>query len=279
MRKLYDLHVHTKYSTLDGEKSDGNSITELSKRAVSLGLSGVAFSDHFDVEDILNGKYPLDCKAVRDECIAAQNIVGDSFDVIHSVEIGTQRYFQSFCAENIAKYRYDMVLSSVHVLKKGDDFVSISRTNYSKMPESESRRMFETYMQDVLYTAKSCDFDVLTHLTYPLRYFKRHDILHIADINSDMDIYDEVFRTIIQRGIALEINTSGIRQGHGGTFPDMLLAKRYTELGGELFTVGSDSHFPEHLGSDIGNVTDMLFNIGAKYTVFFKERKPKFVKL
>ncbi len=279
MRKYYDLHVHTKHSTLDGEKSDANSITELSRRAVELGLSGVAFSDHFDVEDILNGKYPLDCDAVRDECITAKNTVGKDFDVIHSVEIGTQRYFQEFCAENIAKYRYDMVLSSVHVLKKGDEFVSISRTNYSEMSEHESRQMFDTYMQDVLYTAKNCDFDVLTHLTYPLRYFKRHGILHIADIKSDMDIYDEVFRIIIQRGIAPEINTSGIRQGHGGTFPDMLLAKRYMELGGELFTVGSDSHYPEHLGSDIKDVTDMLYGIGARYTVFFKERKPVFVKL
>ena len=70
-----------------------------------------------------------------------------------------------------------------------------------------------------------------------------------------------------------------MRQGHGETFPNMFLAKRYMELGGELFTVGSDSHFPEHLGSDIKEVTKQLAEIGAKYTVFYKERKPIFVNL
>lgn len=277
MRKLYDLHVHSRYSMNDAQQSEENSIIGLCKKAESIGLSGLAFSDHFDADMYYSGKHPLDNDGIYRDCMKAKEMF-PQLDVIYSVEMAQQMYFQGLCSDIIKKYPYDMIISSVHVIEAREEFIT-SRINFSALTEAESRKLFEQNMRETLYTAKYCDIDVLAHITYPLRYFKRHGIEHIAKISDDMDIYDEIFKAIIQRGIVLEINTSGIRQNHGETFPNMLLAKRYMELGGELFTVGSDSHFPEHLGSDIKETTEQLSAIGAKYTVFFRERKPVFVKL
>ncbi len=278
MQELYDLHVHTRYSAHDADKSPENSITALSLSGIEKGLSGAAFSDHFDTELIINGTQSLDCDAIKKECDSARETVGNKFNVIHSVELSSQMHYPYNCAENITKYDYDMVLSSIHILKYNGDMI-ISQVDFTKLTENESRRLFELYMHDLLYTAKNCDYDVLTHITYILRYFKRHGISHIARIEDDMDMYDEIFKTVIARGKALEINTSGIRQGHGETFPNMLLAKRYIELGGELFTVGSDSHTPGDLGANIADVTKILFDMGVKYTCYYKNRKPILVKI
>lgn len=278
MRELYDLHVHTRYSVYDGNKSPENSITALSLIGKERGLSGAAFSDHYDTELIISGKQPLDCDAIAEECALAQEQVGNAFNVIHSVEIGSQMHYPDYCAENIKKYNYDMVLSSVHILKDKEDLI-LSLVDFEKLPESESRRLFELYMHDIMYTAKNCDFDSLTHITYILRYFKKHGVSHLANISDDMDIYDEVFKALIHRGKALEVNTSGLRQGHGETFPNIPLIKRYIKLGGELFTVGSDSHNPWDFGAGICETTDMLATLGVKYTCYYKNRKPIFIKL
>ena len=277
MRKLYDLHVHSRYSIHDAQQSEDNSIIGLCKKAEDIGLSGVAFSDHLDADLYHAGIQPLDNDGIMNECKTAAEMF-PKLAVIHSVEIGQQMYFSGICSDIIKKYNYDMVISSTHVVEAQRENIT-SQVNFSELSQSEARGFFEQNMRETLYTAKYCDTDVLAHITYPLRYFKRHGIEHLANISDDMDIYDEIFKAIIHRGIALEINTSGIRQGHGETFPNMFLAKRYMELGGELFTVGSDSHFPEHLGSDIKEVTKQLSEIGAKYTVFYKERKPIFVNL
>ena len=277
MRKLYDLHVHSKYSTHDAQQSEENSIICLCQKAESIGLSGIAFSDHLDLDIYYTGIQPLDNDGRMNDCKTASEMF-PKLTVIHSVELGQQMYFQGMCSDMIKKYNYDMIISSTHVVEAQAKNIT-SRINFSEMSQCEARAYFEQNMRETLYTAKYCDTDVLAHITYPLRYFKRHGIEHLANICDDMDIYDEIFKAIIHRGIALEINTSGIRQGHGETFPNMLLAKRYMELGGELFTVGSDSHRPCDLGADIANTTEQLKGIGAKYTVFYKQRKPEFVKL
>jgi histidinol-phosphatase (PHP family) len=50
-------------------------------------------------------------------------------------------------------------------------------------------------------------------------------------------------------------------------------------LGGEIITVGSDAHRPEHVGDDFYKVNDLLKECGFKYYTEFVERKPVFRQL
>lgn len=56
-----------------------------------------------------------------------------------------------------------------------------------------------------------------------------------------MDIIDEILKTLIHRGKALECNTAGFKYGLGHPHPQEEILLRYRELGGELLTVGSDA--------------------------------------
>lgn len=57
------------------------------------------------------------------------------------------------------------------------------------------------------------------------------------------------------------------------------MLKRYLELGGELITVGSDAHKPEHLGYDFHLIPDYLKSLGFRYYATFEQGKPSFEKL
>ena len=121
-------------------------------------------------------------------------------------------------------------------------------------------------------------FDILAHLTYPLRY-----INGIAKLNVDISQYNEIisesFRLLIQNGKGIEINTSGLRQPYGLTFPTLEYVKLFKELGGEIISIGSDAHCADDLGKGIIDGIKLAETGGFKYISYFKNRKPEFIKI
>lgn len=53
----------------------------------------------------------------------------------------------------------------------------------------------------------------------------------------------------------------------------------YKELGGEILTIGSDSHAPGQLGFNIAQSQEMLKDLGFEYFCTFEKMKPIFHKL
>ena len=53
----------------------------------------------------------------------------------------------------------------------------------------------------------------------------------------------------------------------------------YKNLGGEIITIGSDAHLPEHLGYGFENIPELLKNIGFKYYNIFENQVPKFLSV
>ena len=90
---------------------------------------------------------------------------------------------------------------------------------------------------------------------------------------------DEILRELICRGIALEVNSGGLKYGLGFPNPHPDVLKRYRELGGELVTVGSDAHRPEHVGYGFSQVREILLDCGFQYFAEFSRRKPVFTRL
>jgi histidinol-phosphatase (PHP family) len=121
-------------------------------------------------------------------------------------------------------------------------------------------------------------FDVLAHLTYPLRYFYSQSNL---DINLDefKDQIDEILNLIIEKNISLEINTAALRQPLNKLSPDIDILKRYKELGGKYVSVGSDAHYAEHLSADIDVAYSAALETGFEYITFFEKRTPMMMKI
>ncbi len=53
--------------------------------------------------------------------------------------------------------------------------------------------------------------------------------------------------------MALEVNTSGLRQGPGETYPAPPVVERYRALGGRLVTAGSDAHRARSFAYGLGH--------------------------
>ena len=116
-------------------------------------------------------------------------------------------------------------------------------------------------------------FDTYAHLTYPLRYIvgEHHIDIDMARYQKDID---EIFSLLIEKDKPLEINTSGLRQPIGRTLPDESYVRRFKELGGKHVTVGSDSHFVEHMGAGIEQGMQLAKNCGFDSVLIFRQRQP-----
>ena len=90
----------------------------------------------------------------------------------------------------------------------------------------------------------------------------------------DLVRFEPIFRALIERGIALEINTAAIRKGKM-TVPDpgIDLLKFYRALGGELLSVGSDAHVATDLGANFDDACALAKEAGFGYLTTFRNRQ------
>lgn len=172
----------------------------------------------------------------------------------------------------ISRFPYDFVLGSIHSISGYDDFAFI---DFKKVSADE---LIKLYLNELERMVEWGCFDVLAHLTYPLRY-----INGIYKMELDFKKYQEQVETIIKKVVkknkGLEINTSGLRQPYGMTMPDIWCLKLYFEAGGEILTMGSDAHRAADIGANIMDAVKLAKQAGFKYYSVFKKRHPVFIKI
>ena len=81
---------------------------------------------------------------------------------------------------------------------------------------------------------------------------------------------EEIFRTLIQKGCGIEVNTN---RG-GDPLPSAKWLKMYRALGGEIITLGSDVHGPNHIGIGIRENQQLLKACGFRRFCTFEKMKP-----
>ena len=92
---------------------------------------------------------------------------------------------------------------------------------------------------------------------------------------SHMAQVEDIFRTIIPKGLGIECNTN-----RGNTpLPDQKWLRLYHELGGEIITIGTDAHTPEFVGMRARETQELLKSCGLDYVCTFEKKKPVFHKI
>jgi histidinol-phosphatase (PHP family) len=276
---MIDCHTHTCNSP-DAE----NTVSELCEQAIALGLDVLAITEHCEVNRFYSIEYynatpngydtynfDLSFEKSMQDNTKAQQKYHNRLNLISGIELGQATHDFELAEKIISDERLDFVIGSMHQLPNHDDFAFI---NYNEVdiPSLLSENYFE-----VLKLCRWGKFDVLGHLTYTLRYIGNYGIT--VDMKSYDEIIVECFKALINSGKGIEINSSGLRQTYGKTFPDFNYIKLYKDLGGEILTVGSDSHSIHDLTKGIPEGIELAKLAGFKYVCYFKKRKPYFIKI
>ena len=261
---MFDYHMHTKVS-FDSQTEPADMVAA----AERAGLKEICFTDHFDYYDeprVMAG--PFDINEYRE---AYASLSSDKLKIRRGIEFGLTPWDKDELTKLSAQYSFDFVLGSVHYIGGYDPYQAEYWAGRS------IHECFEAYLQKVLECVKAgVDFDVLGHINYVCKSPNNptHAPLHYADYR---EICDDIMRVIAQNGKGMEINTSGVDRC-GIFLPTFDFIKRFKELGGEIITVGTDSHDPTRVGQYIDGALDMAREVFG-YVCTFEQRKPIFHKL
>ncbi len=262
-----DTHVHSSFSG-DSEEAMENTI----EQAISLGMPYLAFTDHMDLDFPDCGvSMILDPGAYLEKIAQLRETYGNRIRILAGIELGLQPHLTERFHELLQRYSFDFVIGSQHLVNGSDPYYP--ETFDGKTDAS----VYRAYFADVLRSLQSfSDFDTLGHLDYVVRYGREKAASYSYE--SYADLIDEILRILVEKEIALEVNTAGLRQGLGFPNPHPDVLKRYHALGGKYITIGSDAHTSDVLGSDFTKTKEILQACGFDQITFFSGRKRHFVK-
>lgn len=262
-----DMHTHSSHS-----HDCGVSLEEMRAAQAAKGTSLAAVTDHSDV-----GYYKTkDAFACVTDSVAEVNRLNARNDstcrLLSGVEIGEGFYFPDKLRYVEGLCDYDVIIGSVHCTVKDGELAGYSRRNFSLESDEEVDIFMSDYFADVMRLIDTTDFDVLAHLTCPIRY-----VVGRHGKRVDMEKYDgvitDILKKIIQKGIALELNTSSISLAVGDFIPGESILAKYKSLGGYLITLGSDAHITSEASANFEVATKYLKKLGFENIFYYKKRR------
>jgi histidinol-phosphatase (PHP family) len=268
---ISDYHIHSNFS--------GDSVEDLNKicnKAIELGIKEIAITDHMDldVKGTLNSvDFTLNLDEYVPRILKLKDLYKKELDIKLGMEFGIQKHLGIKGDEIIKKYPFDFIISSVH---------SVDRLLLDQKEFWEDKTREEAHDKYFLEILKSIEnfnqFSVQGHLDFITRYGGPNKKGFI-DYVKYQDIIDEILKKLIFKGKGIEINTSGIRYNENRFYPCDDIVKRYFKLGGEIITIGSDSHKASDIGKDFKKAYDFLESIGVKYISSFDLLDVSFKKI
>ena len=283
----YDMHVHTCFS-YDTAKDLSTDINRIAETAIERGLKEIAFTDHCDIDSILDGilpPYPLD--EIKSAVGKAKEKYADSLVILHGVELGQPHSRPEEAADLIEAGDYDFVLGSLHNLRFCPDFWL---WKYERMEKAHLQSIVRRSIGELGEIARFPGISSIAHITYFMRYMNESGVE--LDLTPFYDEFRELFRTMIANGVALELNISGLRTAYeirqpdgsvitkqGNLMPDVPLLELYRACGGKLITVGSDAHRADDVGAHFEEARNLLLSLGFTEQTVFRNKKPQQIKL
>ncbi len=270
---LVDLHVHSTCSA-DG----ASSIADYARRATGLGLVEVGFCEHVDF-DPRDQDYGYLVPSDYDQQIGHARALTPGVQLRQGVEVAYQACLEDEIRTWLADRPWDYVVASVHLLDYADGSAIVSEpgSTGAYFTTHSQRQAFLPYFEELLRAAQSGLGDVLGHFDL----VKRYGVAHYGPFEPTAfeDEIRAVLHAMMEQGMGLEINTSGLRQLPGEPYPALTVLRWYHELGGEILTVGSDTHHADDLAAGISQALTMAQEAGFRAVATFEQRRIHWIDL
>lgn len=259
---IFDCHTHTHFSH-DSNCDPRDSLAAAKQN----GLKGITITDHCDIEfcQTQDVKTPILQSVVRAHQMGGAVLAG--------VEIGEAVWHKTVAVQVAQSADFDVILGSVHSVRYKSYTAPYSTVDFSAFSQRELNEYLSAYFNDLLELVNTFYFNVLSHLTCPLRYITGKYNISV-DLSPFQSKIEQILKAIIQKGIALEVNTSCLNTNYNALMPNVKILKRYKELGGFLLTLGSDAHQAERVGYGFRYALNELATLGFKNIYYYQNQKP-----
>lgn len=262
-QRRMDYHLHTIHS-FDGRQT----VQELCEAMMRQGVEEICLTEHIEPG---HPDASVDVPPLWDVWMQEIQAMQKAYPLLTiraGVEIGDNPARRQETQNLLQGLSLDYHLLSLHLVH-GVDCYDAEHYYGGKTRQQAYRDYLEAKAESVLAWN---DFDSVAHIGYVCRYAPYDRTEKPLRYEDAPDALDAIFRKLIQEGKALEVNTSGY-DAMGDYLPAEGLLRRYMELGGELFTFGSDSHDAARDYERIEDAKAYVRSLGKGYQASFRGRK------
>ena len=261
----HDYHMHSTFS------EDGASSPEkMCLQAIKLGLPEIGFSEHLDVGPYEKNPHFFQPEPWYAELERLRDLFAGKLIIRAGIEIAEPHLYPQPACEVLRRTPFDYVLGSVHFV--GPNFI-FDEAYFRTHPADN---VYQEYFAEVEKLLQTADLDILAHLDVPVRTAK-------PIIGYDPTRYKDQIRRIlsivIDRNLALDVNTAGLRKAAQNLMPDPLILKWYAGMGGKHITLGSDAHTASQVGLHLDLALEAVHAAGITHVTQFERRQARLVSI
>lgn len=263
---LADYHTHSRISP-----DAGDSMTALAEAALAAGLDEICFTDH--VEPVVWNSTELresyDWSILTEEFEQAKEAMGDRIQLRLGIELGDACWSFERTEELLADAPpLDFIIGSVHMLS--ERYKGLDLYYFDPGTEEEAYAGVADYLGQVRKIAQWGKFDVLGHLTLPLRWLNEYRGWNLSMERFAGEV-TEIFELLVRNGAGIELNTN-----RGNTpLPDERWLRLYRDMTDDpIVTLGTDAHSREYVGYAVPERQELLRRCGYRRFCTFEKRRP-----
>lgn len=266
---MIDMHVHTWRC----RHAEGTA-EEYVRAAAGCGVNTLAFTEHLPLAPSLaerirgaNGyAMPLDEMDAYVAEVGAAAELGATLgvEVLLGIEIDAVPEAAEHAAGLVAAHPFDVVLGSVHFID-GWAFDDPERTEGYR--DWDLRELWERYFDDLVRAARGGLADVMAHADL----VKKFCMWPSSPVD---DLYISTAAALGETGVAVEVNTAGLRKPCAELYPAAGFLKELRRAGVPI-TIGSDAHTPSEVGAGFGEALEALRAVGYRSVLVFRDRVPE----
>jgi len=267
---MEDLHIHT-YVSKDCKESPEKYIIS----AIKSGVKYLGFSDHLDLDptDKDFGYYKFN-RAYKDYLLLKKKYQG-KLNLLFGVEVTYQSGLEKSIERNTKGKPYDYLMGAIHRLG-GYTIAGLRGVGFFEDKDEETA--YRMYFEELYRMVNTDFFQIVAHFDVVKRYGMQFYGKFKA--GKYKNVIESILDRMIQKGIVMEVNSSGFRQIPEEPYPSEEILSMYAVLGGREITVGSDAHNIEQFGNDIKKALDVAKRIyNFDIVTFTKKKKIKLGKI
>jgi len=255
-----DYHMHTPLcGHAVGEPE------EYVRQAIKIGLKEIGFSDHAPMVHKPMPKVTMSFEQLPKYNAMiedARRRFGSQISIKIALEADFMPGYESKTKAMINSYPYDYIIGSVHFI---DDWAFDDPACHEYWKIHDVDEVYLKYYALLRQSAKTGFYQIIGHCDLPKKFGARPTI----DLTDEIKATAKVFK---ETGVAVEINTAGLRKPVAEMYPAPNCLKIYHDAGVPL-TFGSDAHDNKDVGQFFDQAVDFAKSVGYTDYLIFKNRQ------
>ena len=259
-----DYHMHTPLCHhAVGQPS------EYAARAVEVGLTEIGFSEHSPMRQDGFDDWRIDLKDLAPYVESVEKARRDfpQLSIKLAMEVDYLPGQEDWIKELAGMYPWDYFIGSVHYVSQ---WWAIDNPAYlSEWKKHDPYEVWSIYFDWLTRAAETGLFEIMGHADLPKKFGIRPD----RDCTS---LYDRFLTAVASKGIAIELNTAGLRKDCKEIYPCPQLVHLAYQKGVPI-TFGSDAHAPGEVGMNFTEALTLARSAGYTHRCRFTGRQREMV--